>query len=132
MRHPASDPGPFALPERKPVFVFGSNRAGHHETGAALHAATRHGALQGVGEGLTGSAYAIPTRDERLRVLPPEEVERGIVRFIHFARDNPAVTFHLTPVGCDEAGYKRREVWAILSKWGLPPNVLLTSSWVTW
>lgn len=124
--------GPFALPERKPVFVFGCNRAGRHDKGAALHAARHHGALEGVGEGLTGSAYAIPTRDERLRVLSLDELEKGIVRFIRFARDNPTVTFHLTPVGCGLAGYGRRDIWGILSKWGLPPNVLLTSSWVTW
>lgn len=125
-------PGPFTLPERKPIFVFGSDRGGRHGKGTALYAATHHGALQGVGEGLTGFAYAIPTKDERLRVLPLSEVEKSITRFLAFARENPALTFHLTPVGCEFEGYSRREVWAILAKWGVPPNVLLTSSWVTW
>ena len=42
----------------KPVFVFGSNLAGRHGKGAALHARKHHGAIYGQGAGLQGSSYA--------------------------------------------------------------------------
>ena len=45
----------------KHIFVFGSNLAGRHGAGSALHAAKRYGAQRGIGEGRTGDAYAIPT-----------------------------------------------------------------------
>lgn len=43
------------------VFVFGSNLAGHHSGGAARTAMERFGARWGVGEGIQGQSYAIPT-----------------------------------------------------------------------
>ena len=114
-----------------PIFVFGSNRAGRHGAGAALHAARNHGAQRGVGEGLTGNSYAIPTKDENLRVLPLSEIAESIGRFIAFAHSMPALTFHLTPVGCGLAGYQRADIIAILNEHILPRNILLTSSWIT-
>ena len=44
------------------IFVFGSNLRGIHGKGAALHAKQKHGAVQGVGEGLRGNSYALPTK----------------------------------------------------------------------
>jgi len=49
------------------VLVFGSNEAGRHGKGAALDAEKYHGAASGVGRGPTGCAWALPTKDARLR-----------------------------------------------------------------
>ena len=53
-----------------PVFVFGSDLAGRHGKGAALWARLHRGAIYGRGVGRQGNAYAIPTKDRQLRVLP--------------------------------------------------------------
>ena len=58
--------------EAMKIFVFGSNLAGRHGAGAALDARRYHGAVYGVGEGLMGNAYAIPTKD---RALKPRSLE---------------------------------------------------------
>lgn len=113
------------------IFVFGSNLAGRHGKGAALYAQQYYGAELGVGQGLTGNAYAIPTKDRDLKVLPMLSIESYITRFIEFARSEPNMLFLLTPVGCGLAGYKRFQIWAILKRVGLPKNVALTSTWVT-
>lgn len=111
------------------VFVFGSNRAGRHGKGAALHAAKLWGAVQGVGEGPTGNAYAIPTKDENLRVLPLTEIVAGFERFLTYAKGRREL-FLLTPIGCGLAGYPRGGMRAALSTCGpLPPNVALTGTW---
>ena len=47
--------------EENEIFVFGSNLAGHHGGGAARIANIKFGAMWGVGVGLTGQSYAIPT-----------------------------------------------------------------------
>ena len=52
------------------LFVFGSNEAGRHGKGAALHAKQHYGAEYGVGVGPSGDAYAIPTKDGKLKTLP--------------------------------------------------------------
>ena len=113
------------------IFVFGSNLAGRHGKGAALDAAKFYGAERGVGEGMTGNAYAIPTKDEALRALPLADVDAAICRFLDFARANPKYCFHLTPVGTGLAGNSKAAIWAILQRKGVPQNVLLTSTWVT-
>jgi hypothetical protein len=51
------------------VFVFGSNLGGIHAGGAARYAADNFGAAMGVGEGITGQSYALPTMDADFQVL---------------------------------------------------------------
>lgn len=50
-------------PDANTVFVFGSNPEGKHGLGAAKTAREQFGAQYGVGEGMTGNAYALPTKD---------------------------------------------------------------------
>lgn len=108
---PAAPSSPIgADPSRAPVFVFGSNLAGRHGAGAAKFAMHRRGATYGVGEGRTGNAYALPTKDGALRTLHLDEIAFRVRRFIQYARDNPALLFQVTPVGCGLAGYKRSQI----------------------
>lgn len=113
------------------IFVFGSNLAGRHGKGAAKFAVENHGAIYGQGEGLQGNSYALPTKDEDLKPLHLKGIERSIATFLFFARDNPEMSFALTPVGCGLAGNTRRDIWAILKHYTVTPNVYLTSTWVS-
>lgn len=113
--------------EHSKIFVFGSNLAGRHGKGAALHAARHYGAERGVGIGRTGNAFAIPTKDERLRVLPLSMIEAGVEEFIEYAKDNPELTFYLTPVGTGLAGYSKSVMRELFRD--VPENVEFASSW---
>ena len=114
-----------------PVFVFGSNQAGRHGKGAALHAAQHFGAAEGVGEGRTGLAYALPTKDAHLKPLPPEALRAAVRRFLDYAHEHPADLFLLTPVGCGLAGNPVEHVVTMLRQRGpLPLNVLLHPTWM--
>jgi hypothetical protein len=112
------------------VFVFGSNLAGRHGAGAARYAAEHFGAQEGVGEGLTGRAYAIPTKDAQIRDMDTAAIEPAIQRFVEFAQQRPDMAFLLTPVGCGLAGHSVQWLWSVLHRIGLPANVHLTASWV--
>lgn len=112
------------------IFVFGSNLAGRHGKGAAKYAIDNCGAIYGQGEGLQGSSYAVPTKDENLMPITLQGIDMYLARFIFFARDNPDMKFELTPIGCGLAGNSKRDIWSILKHYSLPSNVYLSSTWV--
>lgn len=110
------------------MFVFGSNLAGRHGKGAALWAVRHAGAVYGQGEGRQGDAYAIPTKDARLRPLPLDAIARHAATFLAYARANPATRFQLTPVGCGLAGYTRAQIEPLFN--GATPNVIWPPEWL--
>ena len=113
----------------KPIFVFGSNLAGRHGKGAALHAAKNCGAVRGVGEGLTGRSYAIPTKDKNLRVRAWSDVCASVDKFLLFAAKSEEA-FLLTPIGCGLAGFQARDMWRHLQSRGVPNNVVFSAHWM--
>lgn len=109
------------------IFVFGSNLAGRHGKGAALHARQQHGAIYGQGVGLQGSSYAIPTKDHQIRTLPLETIQAYVDQFIHFARQHPELQFQVTRIGCGLAGYTDAQIAPLFST--APANCQLPEGW---
>ena len=103
------------------IFVFGSNLAGRHGAGSALHAKRQFGAETGVGEGLTGNAYAIPTKDFYLRVMSLEDIAYNAKQFKQFAREHPTWRFELVAIGCGLAGYRPEQIAPLFAD--APDNV---------
>lgn len=110
------------------IFVFGSNLAGRHGKGAALAAVHHHGAVRGVGEGLQGRSYAIPTKDSSLRPLPLEQIEEHVNTFIQFAYQHPHWRFNITAVGCGLAGYEPAHIAPLFAN--VPANCELPPSFL--
>lgn len=110
------------------VFVFGSNKLGMHGAGAALTAKQQFGAVYGVGEGMRGTSYAIPTKKTPYISLPIDEVRQAVERFIVFAREHDEFEFYLTRVGCGLAGFKDEEIAPMFS--AVPQNVKLPQRWL--
>lgn len=109
------------------IFVFGSNLAGRHGKGAALDAKKQYGAVYGVGEGRTGRAYAIPTKDANLRVLPLEKILPHVATFTQYAQDHPDLDFFVTRVGCGLAEYTDDQIAPMFSN--APKNCSLPEGW---
>ena len=87
------------------VFVFGSNLQGAHYGGAARIAHMRFGAVWGVGVGLRGQSYAIPTMQGGVESIAPYVEE-----FIAFAKRTPELKFLVTRIGCGIAGFADSEI----------------------
>ena len=88
------------------VFVFGSNLSGIHGAGAAKLALNRFGAIWGLGSGIQGKSYAIPTKDFNVySKLSIDKIKDYVDIFIIFAKDLNDVTFFVTEIGCGLAGY---------------------------
>jgi hypothetical protein len=109
------------------IFVFGSNLAGRHGRGAALHARTHYGAIYGVGEGFQGRSYGIPTKDANLVVLPLERISGYVNKFLGFAKAHPEMTFVVTRVGCGLAGYTDEQISPFFRD--APENCVLPEGW---
>ena len=97
--------------EKDEIFVFGSNLAGQHKGGAAKAAHLKFGAEWGVGVGLTGQAYAIPTMQGGVETIKPYVDE-----FIEFAKVHTDLKFLVTRIGCGIAGFKDEEIAPLFKK----------------
>lgn len=106
--------------EEHEIFVFGSNLAGRHGGGAARAANMKFGAEWGVGVGLTGQSYAIPTMQGGVETIKPYVDE-----FIRFAQENPGLKFLATRIGCGIAGFKDEEIAPLFDKAMQVPNIYL-------
>jgi hypothetical protein len=113
--------------DKKPIFVFGSNLAGRHGKGAAKDAILKHGAIYGQGIGPQGRAYAIPTKDENLQVLPIFRIKEYVTEFLEYAKAHPEEEFYVTKVGCGLANYSEDTMAPLF--WGAPPNCSLPDGW---
>lgn len=109
------------------IFVFGSNLAGRHGKGAAVTAVKDYDADYGCGQGPTGRAYAIPTKDGRLRTLSLPVIRSFVKEFLDYAKDHPHLTFKVTRVGCGLAGYKNEQIAPMFR--GAPENCKFDPEW---
>ena len=106
--------------EKDEIFVFGSNLAGRHGGGAARAANMKFGAEWGVGVGLTGQSYAIPTMQGGVETIKPYVDE-----FIEFAKAHPDLKFLVTRIGCGIAGFRDEEIAPLFAKAISVPNIFL-------
>ena len=107
------------------IFVFGSNLAGAHGGGAARMAYRRFGAVWGIGVGLTGRTYAIPTMQGGVDTIKPY-----VDQFIAFAREHRQLTFLVTRIGCGIAGFSDRDIAPLFAQAIEVENIILPKEFV--
>jgi hypothetical protein len=119
--------GRHGRPEKpmREIFVFGSNLAGRHGAGAAKFAVENHKAIYGIGVGLQGDSYGIPTKDQNIKTLPLETIQLYVNQFIDFARLTPDLLFNVTAIGCGLAGYNPSQIAPMFSSASGLSNVRL-------
>lgn len=110
------------------IFVFGSNLAGKHCSGAADCAMRYENANYGQAIGLQGTSYAIPTMDAQIEPLSLHEIKSHVNDFLDYARISRNTQFFVTRIGCGRAGYKDEEIAPMFKK--APANCVLPECWV--
>ncbi|GEC15852.1 hypothetical protein NWI01_17440 [Nitrobacter winogradskyi] len=73
--------------------------------------------------GPQGAAYAIPTKDRGLRVLPLAVIRGHVDDFLGYACRRAELRFEVTPIGCGLAGYRPDQIAPRFA--GAPANVIL-------
>lgn len=111
--------------EKDEIFVFGSNLEGKHLGGAAKAAHIKFGAQWGVGVGLTGQSYAIPTMQGGVKTIKPY-----VDQFIEYAKEHQEKKFLVTRIGCGIAGFKDEEIASLFKKATSLKNVYLPISFL--
>lgn len=126
-------------PEENTIFVFGSNPEGRHGSGSAKVAMEQFGAVYGQGEGLQGQAYALPTKDLRvkenksLRSISETEIKANIAKLYNVARSMPDKAFKVAyRTGKNEAslnGYTGLEMIGMFTAFPVPNNIWFSEEW---
>ena len=114
--------------KKNQVFVFGSNEAGIHGAGAAKLAEEKFGAIRGMGYGLQGKSFGIPTKDTFIRTLPLDKIEFYIYSFLTEVMEYPDTEFLVTKIGCGLAGYSEDQIANLFKGKFIPENVTLPES----
>lgn len=114
----------------KKVFVFGSNYAGAHGAGAAAYARKFHGATLGIGEGMSGNSYALPTKNHNIQSLTLAQIQGHVDKFMEYAGLHPELEFQVTQVGCGLAGFKASDIAPMFA--GAPSNCYFDTKWAKW
>jgi hypothetical protein len=109
------------------IFVFGSNLSGIHGAGAARHAMDKHGAKWGIGVGMSGESYAIPSKDADINTMPIEAIRPYVEDFLAFAKANSQMNFLVTQIGCGLAGYTPHDIAPLFK--GAPENCFFAPAW---
>ena len=109
------------------IFVFGSNLSGIHGAGAAHYARWNRGAKMGVGVGLQGQSYALPTKGLKLTFMPLSQIGVHIDAFKDFAMDHPDLDFQVTQVGCGLAGFTKEQIAPLFKS--SPSNCYFDMEW---
>jgi hypothetical protein len=123
-------------PEENTIFVFGSNPEGRHGAGSAKVAKEKFGAVYGIGEGLQGNSYAIPTKDLRIpgtRSISKSDIVRNIQKLYDLARIMPEKNFKVAyRTKFDEKslnGYTGEEMVQMFSMYPVPNNIYFSEEW---
>jgi len=123
------------------VFVFGSNLGGFHGAGSAKAAMDDWGAQYGLGVGMSGDSYAIPTKDSNIECLPLETIQLHVEQFVEYAEDceqfadayryaypdrhdYDPIEFHVVDIGCGLAGFTPEEIAPMFE--GAPSNCVFS------
>lgn len=127
-------------PDKNTIFVFGSNPEGRHGAGAAKVARLYFGAKYGVGEGLTGDAYALPTKDLRVTVnygfrsISPEKITESIKKLYEVAKSMPDKEFKIAYRNVETIslnGYTGLEMIDMFKNAGeIPDNIIFSKEWI--
>lgn len=114
------------------VFVFGSNLAGIHGSGAAATAFNIHGFPWGLGVGPARDCYAIPTKDCSIMTLPLSIIEQYVRQFLAFAElmEGADIQFKVTRIGCGLAGLKDKQIAPMFDS--APGNCWFDEQWESW
>ena len=141
-------------PEEGTIFVFGSNPEGRHGAGSAKVAVMHFGAIYGNGEGLQGSAYALPTtelrynkqvnsQDDRVtsysrQSLPFDTIVASIKKLYECARQNSdkkfKVAYRSQPDEVTLCGYAGKDLMKMFKTaaeetGGYPENIYFSEEW---
>jgi hypothetical protein len=124
------------------IFCYGSNECGRSFSGAAKTAVEKYEAQLGISFGLTGQAFAIPTKDSNLKPLYSKYVKNYVDEFLKIASKKVypdsldeslwyyEKRFMCTKIGCGFAGFTNEQMAPLFKN--ATSNIEFDSAWKPW
>ena len=130
------------------IFVFGSNPEGRHGAGTAKIARDKFGAKYGVGRGMTGRCWALPTKNltagyyekstgivyekKGYKSISREQIIENIRELYEYASKNKEKTFYVayTYNGFNLNGYTGDEMLDMFIENEIPENIKFHESFL--
>ena len=128
------------------IFVFGSNPEGRHGAGTAKIAKEKFGAVYGVGRGLTGQCWALPTKNlkpnfyekasgityekDGFKSISKEQIISNIKDLYDYAEKNQDKRFYIayTYEGFNLNGYTGDEMFEMFTYHKIPDNIVFNDT----
>ena len=128
------------------IFVFGSNPEGRHGAGTAKIAKEKFGAVYGVGRGLTGQCWALPTKNlkpnfyekasgityekDGFKSISKEQIISNIKDLYDYAEKNQDKRFYIayTYEGFNLNGYTGDEMFEMFNYHNIPTNIIFNDT----
>lgn len=128
------------------IFVFGSNPEGRHGKGTAKIAKDKFAAQYGIGRGLTGKCWALPTKNLTAnyfekstgityslcgeKSLSKEQIQDNIKDLYQFAEEKLNVRFYIAYNynTTNLNGYSGDEIFEMFSFYKIPNNIIFHES----
>lgn len=128
------------------IFVFGSNPEGRHGAGTAKIAKEKFGAVYGVGRGLTGQCWALPTKNlkpnfyekasgityekDGFKSISKEQIISNIKDLYDYAEKNQDKIFYIayTYEGFNLNGYTGDEMFEMFTYHNIPNNIIFNDT----
>lgn len=128
------------------IFVFGSNPEGRHGAGTAKIAKEKFGAVYGVGRGLTGQCWALPTKNlkpnfyekasgityekDGFKSISKEQIISNIKDLYDYAEKNQDKRFYIayTYEGFNLNGYTGDEMFEMFNYHNIPNNIIFNDT----
>lgn len=111
----------------EPVFVFGTDLAGNHDSDSARLAAALYGAETGCASGETGAAYALPSRNSDGQLLGLDVIRNYVDPFLEFAAARAERQFRIARFGCEKDAHSDADMASLFRN--APPNCRLPGVW---
>lgn len=115
------------VPTTEMIFVFGSNLSGIHGAGAAKTAHHQYGAKWGVGQGICGNSYALPTKGVNISHMTLKQIKKGVDKFLRHAVENSDDEFLVTAVGTGLASHDPEKIAKLFLD--APSNCFFDTKW---
>lgn len=128
------------------IFVFGSNPEGRHGAGTAKIAKEKFGAEYGIGRGLTGQCWALPTKNlkpnfyekassityekDGFKSISKEQIISNIKDLYDYAEKNQDKRFYIayTYEGFNLNGYTGDEMFEMFTYYNIPNNIIFNDT----
>lgn len=115
-----------SLPNDKCIFVYGSNQFAIHGAGSAKTALDKFDAIyKDAPMGLCGQSYGIITKSLNDLPVTLEFIEQQVKVLYSFANYRNDLTFYVTKIGTNLAGFTLDEIANIFKSLSTPNNIIL-------